>query len=540
MSYNTLLTAENLEELQFQNAEAQKLLASQIPGIADIQDMIPSLLNSNFELPRNINMLPSPETDSLISSPSISNPDDELDLFGLQPSVQEHEQLLNGIPVGAPAVANMDSASYENALLNLITANQLQSNLPVCDPLVNINDENLIVNYPGIISLKSQSPVMDTLDVNAAAGLNEFPLNTLDLLNQQNNMEVPSLIPSTVESTIGTEVIDPLLIGAANPYLMNELLNTNSMVPVNKMEKVLLNDDLTTAAVTLDQVNTPPPSPVNIDALKNATKKISYLPSQTSVEFPKVDLNLINANVNANATPIVSTPSTQPIVLKGMAPVAPIQKKIPIVQPEVPASLYTPKVETEKVQPIINTNNIQTKTNYTYVPVTKKRSNSDLKGVKLERRSSCKSSQKKSVPMIKDKNGKSIQKQQVKHTFVIETPGINYGKKTSGRKRKCKKDNEEETFAALPQVPQIPCRPNISIIPPQKLSKIHARTTEDLDSLPFQCEFCPSAFSRKHDLKRHIKIHTGNTAAYKCQHCGKSYARVESLAKHEAAKECQK
>jgi len=137
MSYNTLLTAENLEELQFQNAEAQKLLASQIPGIADIQDMIPSLLNSNFELPRNINMLPSPETDSLISSPSISNPDDELDLFGLQPSVQEHEQLLNGIPVGAPAVANMDSASYENALLNLITANQLQSNLPVCDPLVN-------------------------------------------------------------------------------------------------------------------------------------------------------------------------------------------------------------------------------------------------------------------------------------------------------------------------------------------------------------------------------------------------------------------
>ncbi|ORX79489.1 hypothetical protein BCR32DRAFT_328105 [Anaeromyces robustus] len=142
--------------------------------------------------------------------------------------------------------------------------------------------------------------------------------------------------------------------------------------------------------------------------------------------------------------------------------------------------------------------------------------------------------------MIKDKKSKSIQKQQVKHTFVIETPGINYGKKTSGRKRKCKKSNEEETLANLPQVPQIPCRPSVDLIPPQKLSKIHARTTEDLDSLPFQCEFCPSAFSRKHDLKRHIKIHTGNTPAHKCKHCGKNYARLEALNKHEAAKECQK
>ncbi|OUM67465.1 hypothetical protein PIROE2DRAFT_25211, partial [Piromyces sp. E2] len=53
---------------------------------------------------------------------------------------------------------------------------------------------------------------------------------------------------------------------------------------------------------------------------------------------------------------------------------------------------------------------------------------------------------------------------------------------------------------------------------------------------PFQCEFCPSAFSRKHDLKRHIKIHTGFTPAHKCKHCGKNYARVEALAKHEAAK----
>jgi len=539
MSYNTLLTAENLEELQFQNAEAQKLLASQVPGIIDIPDMIPSLLTSNYELGGNISMLPSPETDSLISSPSISNPDDELDLFGLQPSIQEQEQLLSGIPVGNQSIANMDSTSYETALLNLIAANQLQqqaNQLQVCDPLVNINDENLLVNYPGLLPVKSQSPVMDTFDVTNVAGLNEFQLNTLDLLNQQNNIEVPSLVPSTVEPTIGSEMIDPLLIGANNPYLMNELLEANAMIPANKMDKVTLDDEINAAA--FDQVNTPPQSPVNLDTLKNA-ENVGYLPSQSPVELPEIDFNLLDANVNAS-TPIVSTQSTQPIVLKSMTPVVPTQKSVPLVQQEITAPIFTPEIKTEKVQPMIASRNIPTKTNYTYVPVTKKRSNSDLKGVKLERRSSSKSSQKKSVPMIKDKNGKSIQKQQVKHTFVIETPGINYGKKTSGRKRKCKKDNEEETFAALPQVPQIPCRPSVSVIPPQKLSKIHARTTEDLDSLPFQCEFCPSAFSRKHDLKRHIKIHIGNTAAYKCQHCGKSYARVESLAKHEAAKECQK
>jgi len=87
MNYNTLLTAENLEQLHFQSDETQKLLASQIAGITDVSSMMPALLSSNYELGGMMPM-PSPETDSLISSPSLSNPDEELDLFALQPSIQ--------------------------------------------------------------------------------------------------------------------------------------------------------------------------------------------------------------------------------------------------------------------------------------------------------------------------------------------------------------------------------------------------------------------------------------------------------------------
>jgi len=490
---NTLLTAENLEQLQFQSDETQKLLASQMSGITDISSMLPALLTSNYELGGNISMLPSPETDSLISSPSLSNPDEELDIFALQPSVQEQKQLLSGIPIGNPVVG-LNQNAYEKALMTLIANNQLQTPVTVCDPLMNINDESLALNLPGMLPLKNQSPIMNPLDL-TNTGLNGISVEALDqLLNPTTNIEVPSLIPSTVEPTIGPEMIDPLLLGANDPYLMNELLRTNK---VNNVDTSYIN-----------QISTPPQSPIGLETLGNVNE-LAYLPVQSPIEIPEMDF------MNATA---VSTPNVQPVVLTNVTPTVPSQKVLPVMPTPIQAPMFTPELEPKKVQPVLTKKRSLTKTNYTYVPATKKRSNSDLKNTKLERSSSTKASQKKSVPMVKEKNGKIQKQQQIKHTFVIETPGINYGKKTSGRKRKFKND-EDDVINNLPQVPQVPCRPNVAAIPPQKLSKIHARTSEDLDSLIYKCEYCPSAFSRKHDLKRHIKIHTGaTTTTQKCKH----------------------
>jgi len=498
---NNLLTAENLEQLQMQSDETQKFLASQMSGITDISSMLPTLLTSNYELGGNISMLPSPETDSLISSPSLSNPDEELDIFALQPSVQEQKQLLSGIPIGNPVVG-LNQNAYEKALMNLIANNQLQTPVTVCDPLMNINDESLALNLPGMLPLKNQSPIMNPLDL-TNPGLSDISVEALDqLLNPTTSIEVPSLIPSTVEPTLSPEMIDPLLLGANNPYLVNELLRANKMNSVDTSY--------------IGQISTPPQSPIGLETLGNVNE-LAYLPVQSPIELPEMDF------INATA---ISTPTVQPVVLSNVTPTVPSQKVLPVIPAPIPspipAPIFTPELEQKKIQPVLTKKRSLTKTNYTYVPATKKRSNSDLKSTKLERSSStkAKASQKKSVPMVKEKNGKIQKQQQIKHTFVIETPGISYGKKTSGRKRKCKKNDEDDIINNLPQVPQVPCRPNVAAIPPQKLSKIHARTSEDLDSLIYKCEYCPSAFSRKHDLKRHIKIHTGatTTTAQKCKH----------------------
>ncbi|KAL6609344.1 hypothetical protein U3516DRAFT_495713, partial [Neocallimastix sp. 'constans'] len=48
---------------------------------------------------------------------------------------------------------------------------------------------------------------------------------------------------------------------------------------------------------------------------------------------------------------------------------------------------------------------------------------------------------------------------------------------------------------------------------------------------PYACDKCSSSFSRKHDLKRHEKLHTG-VRPYVCKICNKSYTRSDALARH--------
>ncbi|KAI8597214.1 hypothetical protein EDD21DRAFT_291838, partial [Dissophora ornata] len=47
----------------------------------------------------------------------------------------------------------------------------------------------------------------------------------------------------------------------------------------------------------------------------------------------------------------------------------------------------------------------------------------------------------------------------------------------------------------------------------------------------FPCHLCPRIFSRKHDLQRHIRVHTGSKP-YLCLSCQRSFARTDALCRH--------
>ncbi|KAJ1893768.1 hypothetical protein LPJ66_005566 [Kickxella alabastrina] len=55
---------------------------------------------------------------------------------------------------------------------------------------------------------------------------------------------------------------------------------------------------------------------------------------------------------------------------------------------------------------------------------------------------------------------------------------------------------------------------------------------------PFKCETCEQSFSRNHDLKRHVKIHSG-VKPHKCHKCGKSFGRSDALKRHSMVKRCR-
>ncbi|KAI8821081.1 uncharacterized protein EV422DRAFT_488454, partial [Fimicolochytrium jonesii] len=47
----------------------------------------------------------------------------------------------------------------------------------------------------------------------------------------------------------------------------------------------------------------------------------------------------------------------------------------------------------------------------------------------------------------------------------------------------------------------------------------------------FHCELCVASFSRKHDLKRHTRIHLG-IRPFKCEACAKVFSRHDALSRH--------
>ena len=90
---------------------------------------------------------------------------------------------------------------------------------------------------------------------------------------------------------------------------------------------------------------------------------------------------------------------------------------------------------------------------------------------------------------------------------------------------------------------------SIRPLKPLKLSKTNSRTMakkktktagkkpveteEDIESekKKFSCPYCDQAFSRKYDMEKHQRKHTGDKP-YKCGICGKQFVQVGSLAVH--------
>jgi hypothetical protein len=56
--------------------------------------------------------------------------------------------------------------------------------------------------------------------------------------------------------------------------------------------------------------------------------------------------------------------------------------------------------------------------------------------------------------------------------------------------------------------------------------KLNLRTLK-----PFECKVCRRPFARKHDLQRHVRVHTG-VKPYACLHCKKSFIRTDALKHH--------
>lgn len=63
------------------------------------------------------------------------------------------------------------------------------------------------------------------------------------------------------------------------------------------------------------------------------------------------------------------------------------------------------------------------------------------------------------------------------------------------------------------------------------VEKFSMKSTKCTKTKIYDCNLCTRSFARKHDLQRHIRVHTG-AKPYYCLNCEKAFARTDALKRH--------
>ena len=71
----------------------------------------------------------------------------------------------------------------------------------------------------------------------------------------------------------------------------------------------------------------------------------------------------------------------------------------------------------------------------------------------------------------------------------------------------------------------------VSMDCPQTETFVQDAEKVDMSHKRFKCDYCSRPFSRKHDLERHMRVHTGEKP-YVCPCCKKAFSRSDALKRH--------